>query len=110
VKKSSLVLTVIGVGLLLGIGGFVSIAGNQTSTTAGTSASAVADPSVDSGCLADTTKPGIQDFSSAEESPMVNPCAGVVCHSNSNCQQCCTSGGYTLWRCFKSTHTCVCAN
>lgn len=120
-KHRSLVLMVPGVALLLAIGGYFSFAGSQPHTTTDTPAAgvtdqlaapAIASPSFDTGCLTSSDNPGIEDFLPDEKSPMVDPCAGVICHNNADCQACCESGEYTMWRCIKTTtpHHCICAN
>jgi len=118
VKKLSLVLTMLGVALLLVIGGFVSFAGSPSSTQSGMpdpggplpTPSAAAGNQPVSGCLAGAHNPALQDYSSDEKTPVDNPCAGVVCNVKADCQQCCTNGGYTLWRCLQSSHICLCGN
>jgi hypothetical protein len=111
-RRSSLVLVILGVTLLLVLGGFRSFAGNGSapSSEIASSATATSEPSPAVAVMPADTQCGAEAGSTETEdmTPASNPCAGVVCNSHSDCATCCQAGGYDLWRC-GPLHKCICA-
>src|SRR6267154_2433120 len=103
----------VGVALLLVIGGFVSFAGSQSSTPAGTPPTATSVPSPSTAVMPADTQCGAETGSTvtvpdpSENFTPVAACWGVVCNSNADCAPCCQADDFVVWKCGPNHH-CLC--